>query len=140
MCHEIAWLSALDEPVCLDTVRLPATGASSLIRADAFVKLNSFTLTQFSLNHLSPPVLKESQLRPIRMKNGREPGDLTGGEQLGPLQMLLFGALSGASAEAVVYPMEVIRRRMQVQAASASTAGQSCHSLVLMPGAWQLHV
>ena len=74
------------------------------------------------------------------MKNGREPGDLTGGEQLGPLQMLLFGALSGASAEAVVYPMEVIRRRMQVQAASASTAGQSCHSLVLMPGAWQLHV
>lgn len=68
-------------------------------------------------------LLKESQLRPIRMKNGREPGDLTGGEQLGPLQMLLFGALSGASAEAVVYPMEVIRRRMQVQAASASTAG-----------------
>ena len=38
--------------------------------------------------------------------------------------MLLFGALSGASAEAVVYPMEVIRRRMQVQAASASSAGQ----------------
>ena len=64
------------------------------------------------------------------MRNGREPGDLTGGEQLGPLQMLLFGALSGASAEAVVYPMEVIRRRMQVQAASASTAGQSSHSLV----------
>jgi len=66
------------------------------------------------------------------MKNGREPGDLTGGEQLGPL--------SGASAEAVVYPMEVIRRRMQVQAASASTAGQSSHSLVLMPEAWQLHI
>lgn len=38
--------------------------------------------------------------------------------------MLLFGALSGASAEAVVYPMEVIRRRMQVQAASASSAGR----------------
>lgn len=33
--------------------------------------------------------------------------------------MLLFGALSGASAELVVYPMEVIRRRMQMQAASA---------------------
>lgn len=111
------------------------TGASSLACADAFVKLNSFIL-----NHFLPPVLQESQLRPIRVKNGREPGDLTGGEQLGPLQMLLFGALSGASAEAVVYPMEVIRRRMQVQAASASTAGQSCHSLVLMPGAWQLHI
>lgn len=41
--------------------------------------------------------------------------------------MLLFGALSGASAEAVVYPMEVIRRRMQVQAASASSAGQPCN-------------
>ena len=87
--------------------------------------------TQLESNQLSLPVLQESQLRPIRVRNGREPGDLTGGEQLGPLQMLLFGALSGASAEAVVYPMEVIRRRMQVQAASASTAGQSSHSLVI---------
>lgn len=68
-------------------------------------------------------LLKERQLRPVRVKNGREPGDTSGGEQLGPLQMLLFGGLSGASAEAVVYPMEVIRRRMQVQAASASSAG-----------------
>lgn len=67
---------------------------------------------------------QESQLRPVRIRNGREPGDTSGGEQLGPLHMLLFGALSGASAEAVVYPMEVIRRRMQVQAASASTAGE----------------
>ena len=67
---------------------------------------------------------QESQLRPVRIRNGREPGDTSGGEQLGPLHMLMFGALSGASAEAVVYPMEVIRRRMQVQAASASTAGQ----------------
>lgn len=93
--------------------------------ADAFVKLNSFASTQCSFDHISAPVLQESQLRPIRVKNGREPGDLTGGEKLNPLQTLLFGALSGASAEAVVYPMEVIRRRMQVQAASASTAGQS---------------
>lgn len=69
-------------------------------------------------------VVQESQLRPVRIRNGRKPGDLSGGEQLGPLQMLLFGALSGASAEAVVYPMEVIRRRMQIQAASASTAGE----------------
>lgn len=67
---------------------------------------------------------QESQLRPVRIRNGREPGDTTGGEQLDALHMLLFGALSGASAEAVVYPMEVIRRRMQVQAASASSAGQ----------------
>jgi len=120
--------------------QLANTTASSLACADAFVKLNSFILIQFSWNQFSPPVLQESQLRPIRVKNGREPGDLTGGEQLGPLQMLLFGALSGASAEAVVYPMEVIRRRMQVQAASASTAGQSSQSLVLMPAAWQLRI
>lgn len=70
--------------------------------------------------------LQEHQLRPIRVQNGREPGDTSGPEQLGPLHMLLFGALSGASAEAVVYPMEVIRRRMQVQAASASSAGTAC--------------
>ena len=55
------------------------------------------------------------------MANGRQPGDTSGGEQLGPVHMLLFGALSGASAELVVYPMEVIRRRMQMQAASAGT-------------------
>ncbi len=66
--------------------------------------LPAVTCTTFSLHHTVPPMSQESQLRPVRVKNGREPGDLTGGEQLGPLQMLLFGALSGASAEAVVYP------------------------------------
>ncbi|KAL3140606.1 hypothetical protein ABBQ32_005176 [Trebouxia sp. C0010 RCD-2024] len=80
-------------------------------------------------------LLKESQLRPVRIRNGREAGDTSGGEQLGPLHMLMFGALSGASAEAVVYPMEVIRRRMQVQAASASTAGLAQASRTAMKGA-----
>ena len=67
--------------------------------------------------------MQESQLRPLRVKNGREPGDTSGGETLSPLLMLLFGAASGACAEAVVYPMEVVRRRLQVQAASAGSAG-----------------
>ena len=58
----------------------------------------------------------------MRVANGRQPGDTSGNEQLGPLHMLLFGALSGASAEAVVYPMEVIRRRMQMKAASAGVS------------------
>ena len=77
-----------------------------------------------NLRQLPATCLQERQLRPLRVQNGREPGDTSGGEQLGPLHMLLFGALSGASAEAVVYPMEVIRRRMQVQAASAGSAGE----------------
>ena len=68
--------------------------------------------------------MQESQLRPLRVANGQEPWDTSGKEQLHPLQMMLFGALSGASAELVVYPMEVVRRRMQVQAASVSGAGE----------------
>ena len=67
-------------------------------------------------------LVQENTLRPVRVANGRQPGDTSGNEQLGPLHMLLFGALSGASAEAVVYPMEVIRRRMQMKAASAGVS------------------
>uniref|UniRef100_A0A7C9A2J8 Uncharacterized protein n=1 Tax=Opuntia streptacantha TaxID=393608 RepID=A0A7C9A2J8_OPUST len=39
--------------------------------------------------------------------------------ELGPLRTLLYGAISGACAEAATYPFEVVRRRLQMQARRA---------------------
>lgn len=41
--------------------------------------------------------------------------------ELGPLRTLLYGAISGACAEAATYPFEVVRRKLQMQGAKLST-------------------
>lgn len=43
-------------------------------------------------------------------------------DQLGAGLTLLFGAAAGAAAETAVYPLEVIRRRMQLQSLARATA------------------
>lgn len=53
-----------------------------------------------------------------RIQNMKEHGqELNALEQLelGPLRTLLYGAISGACAEAATYPFEVVRRRLQLQ-------------------------
>ena len=40
--------------------------------------------------------------------------------KLGPLTTMLFGALAGVSAEIFTYPLEVLRRKMQLERTLAS--------------------
>mmetsp|Transcript_21455 Transcript_21455/g.59586 ORF Transcript_21455/g.59586 Transcript_21455/m.59586 type:complete len:413 (-) Transcript_21455:143-1381(-) len=56
-------------------------------------------------------VLKDWELQRAAAAQGL---DSTEGMQLEPATTLLFGGLSGAAAEGSVYPLEVVRRRMQV--------------------------
>ncbi|KAL6179510.1 hypothetical protein ACLB2K_051025 [Fragaria x ananassa] len=35
--------------------------------------------------------------------------------ELGPVRILLYGAIAGACAEAATYPFEVVRRQLQLQ-------------------------
>jgi hypothetical protein len=42
--------------------------------------------------------------------------------ELPVLYTLLYGAIAGAAAEAILYPLEVIRRKMQLQSMAAGTA------------------
>ena len=45
--------------------------------------------------------------------------------ELGPVRILLYGAIAGACAEAATYPFEVVRRQLQLQsqATKMSTFG-----------------
>ena len=66
--------------------------------------------------------------------------------------MLLYGALAGAAAETAIYPLEIVRRRLQLQ--SMAAAHGTCHSMQptifrvccldtyilshqLLPGSWK---
>eukprot|EP00891_Asterochloris_glomerata_P004433 jgi/Astpho2/4433/Aster-00048 len=61
----------------------------------------------------------ERRLRARRAAHGRDPADLHGPDRLTTGEMLLFGALAGVLTDVLVsYPMEVLRRRMQLQAAA----------------------
>ncbi|KAK9813188.1 hypothetical protein WJX72_010359 [[Myrmecia] bisecta] len=64
-------------------------------------------------------VLKESHFRNLRKEHGL-PEDVDLHEHLGAARMLLYGALAGAAAESALYPMEVIRRRMQLHSLHAA--------------------
>eukprot|EP00803_Ostreobium_quekettii_P005424 evm.model.scf_298.13 EVM.evm.TU.scf_298.13 scf_298:85022-89034(-) len=55
--------------------------------------------------------------------NGCDGLDHNAGLQLGVWYTLAFGAISGAAAEISVYPLEVIRRRMQLQTRKAIGVG-----------------
>lgn len=54
-------------------------------------------------------------------------GKTGGNKRLNPAQSLLYGAVAGCCAEATVYPLEVVRRQLQLQSISASTCGCSHH-------------
>ena len=58
--------------------------------------------------------------------------------QIGTAQILLYGAIAGMLSEAVIYPLEVVRRRMQMAAApAASTAARGVPDLLAAAGCAQ---
>ncbi|CAK0741389.1 hypothetical protein CVIRNUC_001321 [Coccomyxa viridis] len=58
-------------------------------------------------------LLKERRFRLVAKRKGRRP------KQLDAAHALLFGAMAGCSAESLVFPLEVVRRRMQTMAADS---------------------
>lgn len=51
--------------------------------------------------------------------------------ELGPIRTLLYGAISGACAEAATYPFEVVRRQLQLQVRSSKmSALATCAKIV----------
>lgn len=60
--------------------------------------------------------------------------------ELGPIRTLLYGAISGACAEAVTYPFEVIRRQLQMQdQATRMSAFATCSKIVQQGGIQALY-
>lgn len=62
-------------------------------------------------------VVKEAYLRAVARRTGMRPASLAARETLA------FGALAGAAAELAMYPAEVVRRRMQLDAVAGAPAG-----------------
>lgn len=59
----------------------------------------------------------------VRAQGGKgRVADVEFDDCLGAGLTLLFGAAAGAAAETAVYPLEVIRRRMQLQSLARATA------------------
>lgn len=55
--------------------------------------------------------------------------------ELGPIRTLLYGAISGACAELVTYPFEVIRKQLQMQVqATRMSAFATCSKIVQQRG------
>lgn len=81
-------------------------------------------------------LLKDSYLqtrhagRVTAAREGGQKGHVVFDDQLGAGLTLLFGATAGAAAETAVYPLEVVRRRMQLQSLARAAA----------PAAGVLHV
>jgi len=48
-------------------------------------------------------------------------------QHLEPMYTLLYGAIAGMASEVIVYPLEVVRRRMQLQCMSLAAARASVH-------------
>lgn len=62
-------------------------------------------------------VVKEAYLRAVARRTGSRPAALAARETLA------FGALAGAAAELAMYPLEIVRRRMQLDAVAGGGAG-----------------
>lgn len=61
--------------------------------------------------------------------------------ELGPIRTLVYGAVSGACAEAATYPFEVVRRQLQLQVqATKLSAIATCAKLVEQGGIPALYV
>ncbi|XP_021757981.1 probable mitochondrial adenine nucleotide transporter BTL3 [Chenopodium quinoa] len=61
----------------------------------------------------------EGRERILKTKSQGQDITALGQLELGPLRTLLYGAISGACAETATYPLEVIRRQLQLQAHGA---------------------
>ncbi|KAK1311807.1 hypothetical protein QJS10_CPA07g00310 [Acorus calamus] len=66
-------------------------------------------------------------------------GDGDQGE-LSPLRTLIYGAIAGACAETVTYPLEVVRRQLQLQRAAKLGLGSMCMRLMKKDGVATLFV
>lgn len=77
--------------------------------------------------YLSSPKVQEQLRQRIRAEkerqqtskadiNTEENGDSRNQTEIGPIRTLLYGAIAGACAETVTYPLEVVRRHLQLQA------------------------
>lgn len=77
--------------------------------------------------YLSSPKAQEQLRQRIRAEkerqqtskadiNTEESGDNRNQTEIGPIRTLLYGAIAGACAETVTYPLEVVRRHLQLQA------------------------
>ncbi|XP_002969484.2 probable mitochondrial adenine nucleotide transporter BTL3 [Selaginella moellendorffii] len=64
-------------------------------------------------NYLASPAGQEEQRR--RMSGSKGSDQM----ELGPLRTLLYGAIAGACAETMTYPLEVVRRHLQLQSAAS---------------------
>ncbi|KAK1297922.1 hypothetical protein QJS10_CPB14g01411 [Acorus calamus] len=61
--------------------------------------------------------------------------------ELGPLRTLIYGAIAGACAETVTYPLEVVRRQLQLQrAVNKLGLGSTCMRLIEKDGVGSLFV
>lgn len=67
-------------------------------------------------------LLKDSYLQTRHASRVAAQGNGAFDDQLGAGLTLLFGATAGAAAETAVYPLEVVRRRMQLQSLARAAA------------------
>nr|ADE76690.1 unknown [Picea sitchensis] len=76
--------------------------------------------------YLSSPKVQEQLRQRIRLErerqetlkadiNTEENSDSRNQTEIGPIRTLLYGAIAGACAETVTYPLEVVRRHLQLQ-------------------------
>lgn len=76
----------------------------------------SFLRSPAGKRHLQQKDAQERLQRAAEDRGGQRPAwDRRRHMEVGALRTLLYGALSGACAEATTYPFEVVRKQMQVQ-------------------------
>ncbi len=75
---------------------------------------------------------KQQQQRGRGSSGGGGPAVSAVAPELPAAFTLLYGALAGVAAEAVVYPLEVLRRRMQLQCAPAAAGGAAGGAAALL--------
>ncbi|MCO5593427.1 hypothetical protein L7F22_047441 [Adiantum nelumboides] len=70
--------------------------------------------------YLQSPKAQQEFLKRIEFKGeGASAKDAAAQPELGPVRTLVYGAIAGACAETVTYPLEVVRRQLQLQQTTA---------------------
>ena len=70
-------------------------------------------------------LLKQTHFQRLRKQQADDGLDDTQPLALPPMYRLQYGALSAAAGELIVYPLEVVRRRMQLQSMAAAGAARA---------------